>query len=305
MDRRHFLAGGASFGAVGMASSDASAGPRPIPESELDAMLAELDHDLARMRRRRPLAPVRRGLARAGLPEDMLGQTLATLTLASEWKASSEAVQQSPAFRSRLDAALPEFTRNLLQLTSWIEVQPRRTRRLGGRMLRRPNHAHEALDVALMGKGKRASTARRGHLRRNFGVLSKLVKRRGADGLFDAVVHDVDTICAHAGVDRLDVVGGGEASAGVRDDDRLREVGWILIGGAAGAVVLGLLALLAEAIGVAIVLTIFLAPLLLLAGIIVLIVGAVQLGKAARSRPSERGERLVQLIQLSGASLPT
>jgi hypothetical protein len=331
MRRREFLtgaAGTAGLVAAGTGAPTAEARRRPIPETEVDAWLDELDADLDRMRRLQPIRPVRQGLVAAGLPEDLMGQSMATLTLTSAWQESSEAVQQHPAFVARLEAALPRFADDILRLTSWLEARPRAERRRARRMLRRPNHAHEALDAALIDKGRRADRTRRGHIRRRLGAVARLARERGSGQLVDDLVGAVDAACAECGIDRNQHVGslgsGAPALVPAPDPDTPRKrqlpsgydlvrLGALLLGisllmiggGLAIAALLGSLASPLAVIG----LVIFCAgAALLFVALVMLLVGAIlNLAKSSGpggvmpDLPAHERARLEQLITLVGS----
>ena len=209
MRRRTFIG---ALPLAGVAPAVAVARPSPIPEAEVDAFLAELDHDLERLSRTRGPRPLRRFLAKQGLRPGLLGDTLATLQLASDWHDSSEAVQAHAGFQQRLIDRAARLGADLCALSEALMRLPRETRRTTHRMLRRPNRSLRVLEAGFLGKDGPMLKRRRAHLRGSFGNAARMAAR--SDDLVVELVDALDHMCEEAGTTRQAM-----AALRVSDDD--------------------------------------------------------------------------------------
>ena len=338
MQRRDFL-GGVALGGVALASPSRADAARPIPEPEVDAFLQELDRDLARMSKHSGPRPLRRFLAKKGLRPGLLGETFATVQLASEWHDSSEAVRNHPGFQERLIQRASRLGPDLAALTEVIGGLPRPQRERARRLLRRPNRSMRVLDEGFFQKSDPMMRRRRGHLRRNLGLAAKAAGSTESGDVFDRLVTQLDQVCEEAGTTRgalaqvdvsslgaVDMTAFGEhlaasGAASASDSEtssgkRFRELdlrrsedmgrfGLRLLGIAAAALVGGILLIVVGAEVLGTILTAFVMPILLVVALVVFLVALVMYIRESTSMADRELEHRLSPLLADLGPLPT
>lgn len=335
MDRRDFLGGMSALFAAGLMTDEAeAAGPPPTAPNEIEPWLATLDQDLQRMRAQRPTEGVREALDEAGLPPTLMGETFATLSLFAAWRDSDEDVRQHPGFQARMFRAADALARRTAVMAEWMEGVDRQRRRAIGALLGRPNRLMAVLDHVLIRKGERLNAARRRALRGSLGDLARATRRAGArpEALVDELILAVDHAAREEGVDRhalaaqdrqahADFTGASATSADIKVEDdpgpfhswggepgerpELVRLGLRLMGLALGVVLGGLcitaisiLATGALSLGIIIgaIMCFVIGPLLLLAGLVLVIVGSIRHRAQANEAEAAADEALLYLL---------
>ncbi|MEY3211795.1 MAG: hypothetical protein RIT28_2276, partial [Pseudomonadota bacterium] len=300
---------------------------------EVEPWLAKLDQDLQRMQAQAPTEGVSEALHEAGLPPTLLGETFGTLSWFTAWRDSDEDVRQHPAFQARMFRAADALARRTVVMADWMEGVDRAQRRAIGALLSRPNRLMAVLDHVLIRKGERMNPARRRALRGTLGDIARATRQAGAkpEALFDELILAVDHTAREEGVDRHALAAQERAkrdhtaptSATMEtveepswrekwfdDPDDTVRLGLRLMGLALGVaaagliitvIVEGLFSMLSVGVGIAAILCFVIAPLLLLTGLVLVIVGRVR----RKNHPEETDEEaLLYLLDLEDPLSP-
>lgn len=275
MNRRELVAGLAAGLAAAALPGAALAAPS-APE-EAPGWLARLAQDLHRMRQTRPLAPLAGLLRRSGLPETLLGETLAVLATLSAWRGADPALQQHPVFLALVLQAAERLTHRVAAVSAWLEKLPAaRWARLLAE-LQRPNRLLAHLEEGLLQRPM--GPTRRAELRRALAGLAAWLRGQDPAAVREGLLRPVDAAFAAEGLDRSalaapDAAGGStEAEAEATLPPALSptmRVGLALAG--VGVAVSGVGLLLATELAIGAVLCWAVGPVLLVIGALVCVV---------------------------------
>jgi hypothetical protein len=319
MDRRDFLGGMSAIFAAGLMTEEAeAAGPPPTTPHEVEPWLAKLDQDLMRMSQQAPTEGVSEALLEAGLPPTLLGETFGTLSWFTAWRDSDEDIRQHPAFQARMFRAADALARRTVVMANWMEGLDRARRREIGALLSRPNRLMAVFDHVLIRKGERMNAARRRALRGTLGDIARATRQAGAkpEAFLDELILVVDHAAREEGVNRHALAAqeraaqerGDQTSATMEtveepswrekwfdDPDNTVRLGLRLMGLALGVAATGLIitlivaetfGLLSVGAGIAAIMCFGIAPVLLLTGLVLVIVGRVR----RKKHPEETDE---------------
>lgn len=207
---------------VGVGAEPALAAPEDEGLEPAERWLLQLDAALQRTRARALRPALRKALAGAGLPEEVVREGLVVLSALHAWHEAAPEVQQHPAVVARLAGLAEGVPALVATVACWLEARPPGAREGLWRALVRPGRLDAELDEQVFG-GPAPRQARRGALRQALGGVAATLRKLNPRTWVEELLAPLDALYAEHGLERRALrLGGEEPAAQAGDEEGFR-----------------------------------------------------------------------------------